>query len=165
MEKLALHVLALPVSVASRHRSTVDELVCHHHMICPSLGVGGELVTPDERLNSNCSAFDVMYGQDVVGEIGRRLIIATLSYSHSCSPIVAPCCPFPILLLSCALPALLIDCPFPVLLLSVDPPDDEPLLLLLSIDPLACLIAVAGKINEINSKKPINWLFYSCSFY
>src|SRR6185437_3455419 len=35
------------------------------------------------------------------------------------------------------------------LLLSIGPPDDE---VSLSADPLTCLIAVAGKINEINNK-------------
>ncbi len=59
------------------------------------------------------------------------------------------------LLLSVGLPdddALLsVDSPddAALLLLSVDSPDDE---VSLSLDPLACLIAVAGKINEINNK-------------
>jgi hypothetical protein len=66
------------VRVAPWRRPTVDELACYRHLVGPSLGVGGERVVPHEQRDSNGSSLAVVHGQDVVGEIGRRLIIAIL---------------------------------------------------------------------------------------
>jgi hypothetical protein len=56
----------------------VVEVACSRHLVGPSLGVGGEFVAPHERRNFNVSALAVVHGQDVLLEIGRRLIIGII---------------------------------------------------------------------------------------
>ena len=53
--------------------SGVAELACCRQMFGPSLGLGSELVVPNERRDSNGSALAVVHGQDGVDEIRTHI--------------------------------------------------------------------------------------------
>jgi hypothetical protein len=51
----------------------VTELACRRQMLSPSLGLGSEIVAPNEGRDSNGSALAVVHGQDGVDEIRAHI--------------------------------------------------------------------------------------------
>ena len=60
----------------------VGELACRRQMLSPSLGLGSEIVAPNERRDSNGSALAVVHGQDGVDDIRAHIsgIVSRICY-------------------------------------------------------------------------------------